>query len=91
MTNINQNTPPVGVITPPNHEFNRGLFSDAEAKAKFHALDRDIYQAGKPTPYEDTKSTPKGIVAAIGIVAAAVIVKKTGILNKIKTLFTRTH
>lgn len=79
----------VGIINPPNKSFDRGLYSDAEARAKFQAIEQDLYQAGDKHSYESKTKTPVGILASVGIVAAALIFVKTGLLKKLKGLISR--
>ena len=91
MTNIsstsnNIKTPAVvGVINPPDQPFDRGLYNDVEAKKKFYNLDKDMYQAEKNASYETKTKTPTGIIVSIGIVASAIVLKKTGLISKVRS------
>ncbi len=62
----------IGVLVPPDKHYKPVLYSDAEASAKFKAMNNDIYSKQKKLDFEDTKDTPKSVkfIGAAGAIAA---------------------
>lgn len=88
VNNVNKVTKPnVGVIIPPDTKVSSSPYNSVEATKKFRALSRDIYQAEQTAKIDGAKSSKKGLLTTIGVVAGAVLIWKTKAIPKLINLF----